>query len=70
MAKANRTGVPITIYVPQGMREALRRLCGRTERSLNTEVLRAVRAHLQVEGESYEEEPEPQRRKAKARGNK
>lgn len=74
MAKANRTGVPVTIYFPPRLREAFRELCKLTERSLNTEMLRAARLHLEAEGIPYdgEPEPEPQRRKlkAKARGNK
>jgi Arc-like DNA binding domain len=46
----------ITVRVPVGIMEALRRLSRRQERSLNGEMMMAFRAWLEQHGETIEDE--------------
>jgi hypothetical protein len=49
--KPNRTGVPLHIWIPPTLREALERLAAKRRRPLTTEVVIALEKHLTDEGE-------------------
>jgi TraY domain len=44
---SRRTGVPIMVWIPPELRDALDVLKNRTRRSLTTEVVMALETHLQ-----------------------
>ena len=48
--RPQRTGVPLNVWLPRGLREALDVLLVRTRRSLTTEVVIALEKHLEEAG--------------------
>jgi hypothetical protein len=59
----NRTGTPLQIYLPPGMKELLVEVATRNSRKISAEVVLAIKSHLAANGSPYSEESAPKKRR-------
>ncbi|HTU22859.1 MAG TPA: hypothetical protein VMG10_32770 [Gemmataceae bacterium] len=53
-----RSGTPIQVYLPPGMKEQLVEVARKNMRKISAEVVIALQAHLEANGRAYHSAPE------------